>query len=70
MVTSLFATYLVARRSKYGFLFYMGNDIILIVLWGIPILCGNFALIPMVCEPIINLINDTYGWRSWNKREN
>lgn len=69
MLTVLFATYLVARRSKYGFLFYMANDIILIVLWGLPIVYGNFALIPMVCEPIINLINDTYGWRSWNKRE-
>jgi len=70
MITVLFATYLVARRSKYGFLFYMSNDIILIILWGLPIVYGNFALIPMVCEPIINLINDTYGWRSWNKREN
>ena len=70
MLTVLFATYLVARRSKYGFLFYMANDIILIILWGLPIIYGNLALIPMVCEPVINLINDTYGWRSWNKREN
>ena len=70
MVTSLFATYLVARRSKYGFLFYMGNDIIMLILWGLPVVLGNLTLIPMMVNPIINFINDTYGWRSWNKREN
>ncbi len=69
MVTSLFATYLVARRSKYGFLFYMGNDIILFVLWGLPVIQGNLLLIPMLVNPIINFINDSYGWQSWNKRE-
>ena len=70
MITSLFATYLVARRSKYGFLFYMGNDIIMLILWGLPVVLGNLTLIPMMVNPIINFINDTYGWKSWNKREN
>lgn len=69
MVTSLFATYLVARRSKYGFLFYMGNDIILFILWGIPVIQGGLVLIPMLFNPIINFINDCYGWNSWNKRK-
>ena len=59
MVTSLFATYLVARRSKYGFLFYIGNDIILLILWGLPVVLGNLTLIPMMANPIINFINDT-----------
>ena len=69
MVTSLFATYLVARRSKYGFLFYIGNDIILFILWGLPVIQGNLVLIPMLVNPIINFINDSYAWKSWNKRE-
>lgn len=69
MVTSLFATYLVARRSKYGFLFYMGNDIILLILWGLPVIQGAWILVPMLANPIINFINDTYAWTSWNKRE-
>ena len=68
MVTSLFATYLVARRSKYGFLFYAGNDIILFILWGLPVIQGELVLIPMLFNPIINLINDSYAWFSWNKR--
>lgn len=70
LVTSLFATYLVARRSKYGFLFYIGNDIILFILWGTPVIQGNIALIPMVVNQIINFINDSYAWKCWNKREN
>lgn len=65
MLTSLFATYLVARRSKYGFLFYMCNDIVLLILWGLPVINGELVLIPMVFNPIINLINDIYGWKSW-----
>lgn len=69
MVTSLFATYLVARRSKYGFLFYMGNDVILLILWGFPVIQGAWILVPMLVNPIINFINDTYAWTSWNKRE-
>ena len=69
LVTSLFATYLVTRRSKYGFLFYIGNDIILFILWGGQIIKGDFALIPILVNPIINFINDSYAWKSWNKRE-
>ena len=67
MVTSLFATYLIARRNKYGFLFYMGNDIILFILWGLPVLSGNLMLMPMIINPIINFINDNYGWYNWKK---
>ena len=61
------ATYLVVRRSKYGFLLYILSDVILILLWGIPILKGNLLLIPILIEPLILLFNDLYGWLSWNK---
>ena len=70
MVTSLFATYLVARRSKYGFIFYILNDIILFILWGLPVIGGQITLIPMLFEPLILFINDVYGWINWNKDEN
>ena len=68
MVTILLATYLVARRSKYGFLFYIANDITLLILWGVPILNGSIVLIPFLFEPIINFINDNYGWFNWNRK--
>lgn len=67
MVTSLFATYLVARRSKYGFIFYILNDIILFILWGLPVIGGQLFLLPMLFEPLILFVNDVYGWINWNK---
>ena len=38
VLASLFAVYLQIRRSKYSFGFYLINDIILMFLWGIPVL--------------------------------
>lgn len=69
VIDSLFAIYLGVRRSKYSFHFYVLNDLILILLWGIPVASGELLLIPMVFNPIINLINDLYGIYNWRKLE-
>lgn len=68
MVTSLTATYLIMKRSKYSFLFYLLNDIVLLILWGTPIVIHqDYTLIPIALEPLILLVSDTYGWKNWNK---
>ena len=67
IVASLIATYLTARRSEYGFVGFIINDIILIMLWGIPVLFGAFSLIPVVLCPILLLINDIYGAYNWKR---
>ena len=69
VIDSLFAIYLGVRRSKYSFHFYVFNDLILVLLWGIPVISGEIILIPMVFNPIINLINDIYGIHNWKKLE-
>lgn len=69
VIDSLFAIYLGVRRSKYSFYFYVVNDLILILLWGIPVVTGTIILIPMVFNPLINLINDLYGIYNWKKLE-
>lgn len=69
VVSSLCAIYLGIRRSKYSFYFYIMNDFILIMLWGIPVIKGVLSLVPMVFNPIINFINDCYGVYNWNKLE-
>ena len=69
VITSLYAIYLQARRSRYGFYFYLANDIILLILWGIPVIKGSFILLPMLVNPIINFINDSYGIYNWKKLE-
>ncbi len=67
MITSLVATYLIVRRNKYSFAFFIGNDIILIILWGIPVLQGDFSLLPIIIENIVLLMNDAYGLKNWNE---
>ena len=69
VLASLFAVYLQIRRSKYSFSFYMVNDIILMFLWGIPVIRGSYILFPMLLNPIINFINDMYGFYNWKKTE-
>ena len=69
VIASLFAVYLQIRRSKYSFSFYIVNDIILIFLWGIPVVHGNYILFPMMLNPTINLINDSYGFYNWKRTE-
>lgn len=69
VVTSLFAAYLQVRRSKHTFLCYAFNDIVLITLWGLPVIEGDLMLLPMLCNPCINLINDCYGIYNWRKLE-
>lgn len=69
MIASLLATYLLVRRSKYSFVFFLLNDIILIILWGIPVIAGNLLLIPMIIGPLALFINDAYGSFNWNKLE-
>lgn len=67
VVDNLFAVYLLARRSKYGFVSYIVNDLILILLWGIPVIQGNLLLLPMLMNPVVNLVNDSYGVINWTK---
>ena len=69
VVASLFAIYLQIRRSRFSFYFYIINDIILIVLWGIPVILGNLLVLPMIFNPIINLVNDSYGVYNWKRLE-
>lgn len=69
VVASLFAIYLQIRRSRFSFYFYIINDLILIVLWGIPVIVGNLLILPMVFNPAINLINDSYGVYNWKRLE-
>ena len=69
-MASLYAIHLQIRRSKYSFSFYLVNDIILITLWGIPVVHGEYFLFPMLLNPTINFINDIYGFYKWQITEN
>lgn len=70
IVASIIATYLTARRSEYGFVGFIINDIILITLWSIPVISGNCNLIPVLLCPVLLLINDIYGVYNWRRIKN
>ena len=67
IVASLIATYLTARRSEKGFIGFIINDIILIVLWSVPVIQGTLNIIPVLLCPILLLINDIYGVYNWKR---
>ena len=67
VVASIIATYLTARRSEYGFIGFIINDIILITLWSIPVVEGNINIIPVLLCPVLLLINDIYGAYNWRR---
>ena len=70
VVASIVATYLNARRCEYGFISFIINDLILIILWGIPVINGNISLIPVLLCPILLLIGDIYGIYNWKRIKN
>ena len=70
IVASIIATYLTARRSEYGFIGFIINDLILITLWSIPVINGVSNLIPVLLCPVLLLINDIYGVYNWRRIKN
>ena len=67
VVASIIASYLSARRSEYCFVGFIINDLILIVLWSIPLFSGNYNIIAIVICPVLLLINDIYGVYNWKR---
>ena len=67
VMASIIATYLTARRCEHGFIGFIINDIILIVLWGIPVVNGELNIIPVLICPVLLLINDIYGVYNWKR---
>ena len=69
VMTSLTAVYFQIRRSSCVFYSYIVNDFVLITLWVIPLIYRDIEVIPMIFNPIFNLLNDSYGVYNWKKLE-
>jgi len=70
IVFSFVATYLLARRSKYGFASYLVIDVITTILWAIPLIKGDTNSITMFVAPLMWFVIDTYGFINWKKQQN
>ena len=66
VTTSFVAVYLTFRRSPYFALAYASNDIVLIVLWVMASVVSTKYISVVVCF-IAFLMNDIYGYVSWQK---
>jgi len=66
VTTSFIAVYLTFRRSPYFAIAYAANDIILIILWILASLYDTRYISVVVCFSAF-LINDIYGYISWQK---
>lgn len=69
ILIKLDASYLLLKRCKYNFIFYILSAIILLILWGAPVLNGSYKLLPMVFDAILLIINNIYGLYKWSKRK-
>lgn len=68
ITTSFLASVLMLFRSSAYALAYGANDIILIILWVMASL-EDTAYLPMVMCFAMFLVNDIYGFYSWQKRK-
>lgn len=68
VATSFSASYLMLFRSPYYAVAYSANDVVLIILWVLASVT-NIQYVPMVICFVIFLVNDLFGFISWQKRK-
>ena len=68
VATSFIAVYFSCRRSPYYALGYAANDIVLIILWALASRDDKKYISVVVCF-VVFLINDLYGFFSWQRRK-
>lgn len=66
IATSFLASSLMFLRSPYYAIAYSGNDIVLIILWLLASL-ENSSYFPMIICFGVFLVNDIYGFISWQR---
>ena len=66
VTTSFIAVYLTFRRNPYFALAYASNDIVLIILWTLASIYEIRYISVVVCF-VAFLVNDIYGYISWEK---
>lgn len=68
VTTSFIAVYLTFRRSPFYAIGYALNDIVLVIMWILASFADISYISVVVCF-VIFLVNDIYGFISWNKMQ-
>lgn len=68
-IIPIISNYLTMRRSVFQYVFYILQDIFLIILWLLPIFQGlaTIKILPMAIVYLIFGISDVYGIINWKK---
>jgi nicotinamide riboside transporter PnuC len=67
LVTSLAAAYFMLRRSEVFALFFVANDIVLIVLWSAKFFTVGLSVLPSVVCFFVFLLLDSYSFINWRR---
>lgn len=73
ILTRTLAVYFMSRRSPFGYLSYITNDIVSIVIWCIPLFNGDLSYLPIIINFVLSLVNDInaiFRWRRLSKIQN
>jgi len=68
VTTSFAASYLTFLRSPFYAVAYAANDVVLIILWILASI-EDISYLPMIICFVMFLLNDIYGFYSWEKRQ-
>ena len=68
LTTSILAAYYMMQRVNFFPTLFAIDDFLLVILWGIQILIGNYQYIPTLIVCSCSFINDLYSAFCWFKR--
>ncbi len=68
LTTSILAAYFMLQRVKFFPTIFAIDDFLLVLLWGVQVVMGNYQYIPTLIVCFSSLINDLYSAICWFKR--
>ena len=69
MIVTILAFYFMAKAFTIFHYFFIINAITRLIMWGIPMLRGDFSNTPLFMSNLVYLVNDIYGLINWTKLE-
>ncbi len=67
MCITILAFYFMAKADPIFNYFFIVNAVTRMIMWGVPILNGNFSNVPLFMSNLVYFINDVYSLINWQK---
>lgn len=69
MCVTILAFYFMAKAYTVFNYFFIVNAITRMIMWGVPMLNGDFTNVPLFLSNLVYLINDIYSLFNWTRME-